>query len=183
VLNEFFQSLPLKSEVNAIPIALAHLPVMQTYSNFYRNNDCINLSSNMFGYFQSKDLNHEVYFPKPILPDIKSFAPVIMHFRAGDMNNKTYAMNYYRHALSEINEKKVEVVTSTFDEFKEIALDFPKIEFLHKPDLLANDFAKLVNAKYLIGAPSTLSWWAAKFRKDNNFQLPKATIDTLGYPH
>lgn len=163
-------------ETKLAPIILAKCGLFNYYSNFdVDNHNC----QNQFGYRQNKELNQKIFF-KHKFPQNASQEEFVMHFRAGDMNSKNDAFDYYDKILSKFKSTSIKVITNAVDEFKIIQQRFPNIDFKIQSGSLIDDFSYMLGAKRFIGAPSTLSWWAAKLSQKKELFLPQILTDTLG---
>ena len=124
-------------------------------------------NSSILGYMQSekyfahcRDLIRYYFTLKPIcdtyddciLIHCRNYAPQYL-----EMGFPKMTYEYFMKALSYFPNKKVVVITDDIDEAKKIIRE----DFEYISNSPIEDFYKLCHTKYLIGSPSTFSWWGA----------------------
>lgn len=124
-------------------------------------------NSSIFGYMQSEkyfehctELIRSYFTMKPIceiyddciLIHCRNYAPEHIAMGFPKMTRE-----YFMKALTYFPNKKVVVITDNIQKAKEII----KEDFEYVSNTPIEDFYKLSHTKYLIGSPSSFSWWAA----------------------
>jgi hypothetical protein len=176
IVSDYVQGHNFIYESNVLAIFLAKSNLFNHYTSF----DISNFHSlNSFGYRQQKKLNERVYF-KHNFPQKFSDTEYVMHFRAGDMNDKMSAFKYYNAVLSKLPSTSIKVITNAASEFEVLKLKYSNIEFHIQSGNLLEDFSYMLGAGKFIGAPSTLSWWAAKLSKKEQLFLPNELTGNVG---
>jgi len=176
------------TEKNFMPIFFSKVDFLNQWSN-YLDQDHIpeNLPKNIFGYFQDKSLQNDVFFKDRIqLSLYKSFnvcmPEIVAHLRFGDAPNFHQNSEYYRKALKKVQGNSVCICTDD-QELARRFLNNNCINYYFSSDILKDDFKILVNAKIVIVAPSTFSWWAVKLsRVISEVYLSKKTYSIFGSP-
>lgn len=142
-------------------------------------------SRNCFGYFQCRDfLANYPHTLRPLLkrgsePNTES---VVMHYRTGDINNRSAADDYYHRVLSDLKPSKIRLVSNSQKDANDLSLHHKKHDFLVHPGSLIEDFVEMSSALHLICAPSTLSWWAARLGGCMEITMPDSLFSQLGSP-
>ncbi len=166
---------------NLLPIILAKAKLFERYSSFKRSDFSCTHSKNMFGYFQK---NVTIHLP------IKNFTlknqdppEVMMHMRLTDNNNLYYSKKYYSKVLKNIINHKICIVTDDELNSEKFLEDNGVLNYKILSGTVKEDFSRLANAKLLICAPSTFSFWAAIANNfAQNIYVPKKFLEYIKKP-
>jgi len=175
------------TESNIAPVFFSKINMLNQWSNYIDCQPIPNLPKNIFGYFQCKELQDQVFFNNNIQPLLlglsKSRAKIVAHLRFGDAPNLEQNMKYYVRALNELGRSRFCVCTDD----KKFAQKFLKDNhfdnyFFSEGDLM-DDFRVILSATVVIAAPSTFSFWAIKLSKTiSEIYLPVEIYRALGSP-
>lgn len=177
--NIIYQSDPLA-------IAASKLPFKQNYSAYFGLEQVpLSPPRNIFGYFQNAEFLSKDTPTFRLKSGLLSKHPVfdtVMHLRGGDINDFNYADSYYCKLLAELETSVIHVVTNNLQYFTELRQKFPRHTFMDVSEHGYFDFLTCCNAKRLLVAPSTFSWWAARLGGPSEIVLPERTYRQLGKP-
>jgi hypothetical protein len=177
------------TERNLLPIFFARISIFNQWSNFL---DCsqlpYDLPKNIFSYFQCQNLQKQVFFKHEIHPLLLEGSRlnnenIVVHLRFGDAPNLNQNISYYNKALTKLGKSKFLVCTDD----KVFAKKFLEVSnfsnYIFSSGSLLDDFKLLANAKIVIAAPSTFSFWAIKIsNKISEVYMPKEIYTVLGSP-
>jgi hypothetical protein len=176
-----------KCEANMIALALSKSQVSEKYASFWNLSgicDCV--PRHLFGYFQDKKFLVNTFGLLRLDPyklvNIPSYE-LVMHLRGGDMNDKSDAYEYYFKVLDELASSQINIVTDCDDSFKLIERTFQKHKFVRCGGTPEYDFFVCCQARKLITAPSTFSWWAARLGRAKEVIISEKVFASLGSPH
>ena len=136
-------------------------------SFFYQENNNLNKSKHIIGYFQDKNFlkSNKIYINKVVeklksnFYDIKFKSQVVIHFRGKDSNNLESNKKYLKKILKK---EKLNHITIITDDKKSIDNYLLSKNINVVSSSILNDFKYLCNAsKKLYCSDSTFSWWAA----------------------
>ena len=103
------------TESNIAPVFFSKINMLNQWSNYIDCQPIPNLPKNIFGYFQCKELQDQVFFNNNIQPLLlglsKSRAKIVAHLRFGDAPNLEQNMKYYVRALNELGRSRFCVCT------------------------------------------------------------------------
>ncbi len=170
-----------------LPALLAKAPMLTSVACFYHSAiDENSLSRHIFGYFQDPEFNADLWFDVDygfITPITLPPHDTVVHLRFTDANNFSDNLDYYSEAISKLGKAKLFVCTDD----REYASNFLRrnsvTDFIISHGSLVDDFGAMVQAKDLVVAPSSFSWWAAKLNKSlASYCISEATAAQFGLP-
>lgn len=171
---------------NIPAILMSQLNIFKTYSKFSGLDEIPKkISNNLFGYFQNRNFlsstQNNIKLKTNLLDDRHRY-DAVMHLRSGDMNNKNYANSYYFSVLELLPPSRIHIVSDYFSNINYLKNNFRKHELINIGINGKEDFITCCNARKLIIAPSTFSWWAARLGRPNEIIIPKQIYQSLGSP-
>lgn len=187
VLNDIVK-VETHTESNLIPVLFAKVNIFNQWSNYMDCQIYSDLPKNIFGYFQCKNFQENVYFNEDIhssllATSVRSQIKIAVHLRFGDAPNLSRNMKYYTKALKNLSDSKVCVCTDDQVFAKKFLQENNFNNYFFSNGSLMDDFKILANAEIVISAPSTFSFWAVKLSKViSEVYLPKEFYATLGSP-
>ena len=173
---------------NILPILAAKLNVLNDWSIFLKNEsyNIDNLAAtHLFGYFQKPRYEDTSYINSVLKPELfeAKFRNYVVHLRFGDSEYGERFRSYYLDALRLVRHEKIYICSDDKIKALDILMKSGVNDFEFIAGDLYADFTAMINSKFLIIAPSTLSWWASKIAQKSEYIVcPKEYCSILGRP-
>ena len=187
LIQNIICNLDLCNYANNIPPILAKSKIFPKFSYYYSSVvNFNNLPSHIFGYFQDISFNQNLWFGDDIIYPPHNFhakSERVIHLRFTDANNFNENIKFYKSVINEIKTQDFIVCTDDINYSKKFLDDQNVKNFRISTGSPLDDFYLLSNAKELVIAPSSFSWWAGKLNKSlDKYWISSSTASEFGLP-